>query len=114
MLADHPRLCRGYGKKVFEIKPDIDWNKGHAVLWLLERLGLDRPEVLPLYIGDDITDEDAFHMLAGRGLTIVVRDHETRQTAADFAVTDTQDVKRLLEMLASIVAEAKEDDSRKR
>jgi len=107
VLADHPRLCRGYGKKVFEIKPDIDWNKGNAVLWLLERLGLDGQEVLPLYIGDDITDEDAFHVLAGRGLTIVVRDHETRQTAADFAVTDTKDVKRLLEMLSSMVNETK-------
>jgi trehalose-phosphatase len=51
VLTDHQNLCRGYGKKVFELKPDIDWNKGYAVLWLLERLGLDRPEVVPLYIG---------------------------------------------------------------
>jgi trehalose 6-phosphate phosphatase len=110
VLADHQNLCRGYGKKVFELKPDIDWNKGYAVLWLLERLGLDRPEVVPLYIGDDLTDEDAFQVLAGRGLSVVVRDHGTRQTAAEFAVTDTTDVKRFLEMLVSIAVDAQEAD----
>lgn len=110
VLAGHPSLCLGYGKKVFELKPDIDWNKGYAVLWLLDRLGLDRPEVIPLYIGDDLTDEDAFQVLAGRGLTVAVRDNETRQTAADFSVTDTTDVNRFLKMLASIAVEAQEAD----
>jgi trehalose 6-phosphate phosphatase len=110
VLAGHPSLCRGFGKKVFELKPDIDWNKGYAVLWILERLRLDRPEIIPLYIGDDLTDEDAFHVLAGRGLTVAVRDHETRQTAADFAVNDTTDVKRFLEMLVSIPVDAQEAD----
>lgn len=114
VLTGHPRFCRGYGKKVFEIKPDIDWNKGRAILWLLDRLGLDRPEVVPLYVGDDITDEDAFHVLAGRGLSVVVRDHETRQTAADFAVTDTKDVKRFLDMLASIAGEPQVAGGKKR
>jgi trehalose 6-phosphate phosphatase len=110
VLAGHPRLCRGHGKKVFEIKPDIDWNKGYAVLWLLERLGLDEREVLPLYIGDDLTDEDAFQALAGRGICVVVRDHGTRQTAADYTVTDTEDVRRFLEMLALIAIDEKEVD----
>ncbi len=112
LLADHPSLCRGYGKKVFELKPDIAWNKGYAVLWLLERFGLDRLEVIPVYIGDDLTDEDAFQVLAGRGLTVVVRDNGTRQTAADFAVTDTRDVKRFLEMLASIAVDTQEAEGR--
>ena len=48
---EHSRLRKGSGKKVFELQPDIDWNKGKALLWLLERLELDRSEVLPLYIG---------------------------------------------------------------
>jgi trehalose-phosphatase len=89
---------------VFEIRPDIEWNKGEAVLWLLQRLARERPGLAPLYVGDDITDEDAFRVLAGRGLCIAVRHDESRQTAADYAVADTQDVKRLLEMLAAIAA----------
>jgi len=99
VLADHPRLQLRHGKKVFEIQPDIEWDKGRAVLWILRRLGLDRAEVVPVYVGDDLTDEDAFQVLAGRGLCIAVRHDEARQTAADYTVAATQEVKRLLEML---------------
>jgi trehalose-6-phosphatase len=48
------------GKMVYEIQPKIDWDKGEAVLYLLEGLDLDREDVVPIYLGDDITDEDAF------------------------------------------------------
>jgi trehalose 6-phosphate phosphatase len=47
--------------QVFEVRPVIDWNKGKAVEFLLESLGLNESEdVLPIYGGDDRTDEDAF------------------------------------------------------
>lgn len=47
--------------QVLEVRPVIDWNKGKAVEFLLESLGLaDCERVLPIYIGDDRTDEDAF------------------------------------------------------
>jgi trehalose-phosphatase len=47
--------------QVFEVRPVIDWNKGKAVEFLLESLGLNESEdVLPIYVGDDKTDEDAF------------------------------------------------------
>jgi hypothetical protein len=45
----------------------VDWNKGHALLHLLAAMGLDGlDDVLPIYIGDDRTDEDAFKALKGR------------------------------------------------
>jgi len=47
--------------QVLEIRPVIDWNKGKAVEFLLESLSLsNRNDVLPIYVGDDKTDEDAF------------------------------------------------------
>lgn len=47
--------------QVLEVRPLIDWNKGKAVEFLLELLGLSqREDVLPIYVGDDQTDEDAF------------------------------------------------------
>jgi alpha,alpha-trehalase len=103
VLAEHPRLHKGGGKKVFELQPDIEWNKGHAVLWLLQQLGLDRPKIVPFYIGDDVTDEDAFRALAGRGVCVAVRDGGTRQTAADYALADVGEVQRFLGVLSAMV-----------
>jgi trehalose 6-phosphate phosphatase len=57
------RLRRTGGKKVIELRPNIDWDKGRAIRWLLTKIGLDGPDVLPIYLGDDLTDEDAFHAL---------------------------------------------------
>lgn len=102
-LSKHRSLRKGHGKKVFRIQPDIDWNKGQAVLWLLERLPHHRPDVYPIYVGDDVTDEDAFRALAGRGLCLIVRDHEVRPTAAEYALVGVADVKRFLELLLTCV-----------
>ncbi|MFZ2648766.1 MAG: trehalose-phosphatase [Burkholderiaceae bacterium] len=104
VLAEHPRLKRGHGKKVFELQPDIDWNKGQAVRWLLERLAAKRGASVPIYIGDDITDEHAFHALAGRGVCVAVRDGGMRQTAAELALADVDDVKRFVDMLSAIAS----------
>ena len=62
------------GKMVYELQPNLDWDKGKAVMHLLAALGLDGDDVVPLYVGDDITDEDAFATLAGRGIGILVAD----------------------------------------
>ena len=63
------------GKMVIEVLPSIDWNKGKCLSWVLDkyRQGIasgigdqnDKTgnvafEPIVLYIGDDVTDEDAF------------------------------------------------------
>ncbi len=105
ILADHDTLRVTPGKMVYEIQPKLDWHKGKAVLWLLEALDLNGPEVVPLYFGDDITDEDAFRALEDRGIGVyVVGDTEEAQadrpTAADYKVEDTEAVSALLDALA--------------
>jgi len=100
VAAQHSNLRKGHGKKVFELQPDIEWHKGRAVLWLLQALKLDSPEVLPLYVGDDLTDEDAFKALRERGVGVVVRD-EPRPTAARYALENTGEVGSFLALLAS-------------
>jgi trehalose-phosphatase len=105
--ARHPRLRKGHGKKVFRLQPDIEWDKGHAMLWLLDRFGLNRPEVLPVYVGDDITDEDAFRELRGRGVSVVVRGEDDRRpTLAHYALADVGEVQRFLEMMTAIAPES--------
>ena len=83
IVAADDRLKKAHGKKVFEIRPDIDWDKGKALLFLLEALGLDRPDVVPIYIGDDVTDEDAFRELVDRGIGFLVSE-TPRPTKAHF------------------------------
>ncbi len=108
VAARHPRLRRGQGKKVLRLQPDLDWDKGHAVLWLLARLDLDRPEVLPVYIGDDVTDEDALEALRERGVGIVVQGEDAaRPTAARYALADPEDVRRFLEWLLARAPEGR-------
>ncbi len=91
------------GKKIFELRPDIDWDKGKAILFLMEKLQWDAPDALPIYIGDDLTDEDAFRALRSRGIGIVVRDEEARPTLADYALEDPTEVERFLGDLAKLL-----------
>jgi trehalose 6-phosphate phosphatase len=104
VAAAHPRLRRTGGKKVFELRPDVDWDKGKAVLWLLQVLGADHPGVLPIYVGDDETDEDAFRAIRERGLGVVVRgEADDRPTAARYALRGTEDARDFLRLLTGIV-----------
>jgi trehalose-phosphatase len=81
-----------FGKMVVDIRPNVEWNKGYAVRWLLERFSSQTP--YPILIGDDTTDEDAFAALAGQALTIRVG--EPQKTAARFWVPDVCAVRAFL------------------
>jgi alpha,alpha-trehalase len=100
VLADFPKLRKSSGKKVYELQPKIDWHKGKALLWLLQAVRMDEHDVLPLYIGDDTTDEDAFEVLGDRGIGIVVA-KGPRPTAARYSVEDPDAVQTFLEALTS-------------
>lgn len=104
VLEQHPDLRRADGKEVVELRPDLDWDKGHAVLHLLGALP-DGGETVPVYVGDDLTDEDAFQAIRGRGLGIVVRGDEDRPTAADYRLDDTGAVADFLDDLAGLLDE---------
>jgi trehalose 6-phosphate phosphatase len=106
MLAEHPdELKMTPGKMVYEVQPKIEWDKGRAVLYLLEVLGLDRDDVVPMYLGDDVTDEHAFEALGGRGVGVFVGDVddpevEGRTTAADYTLRSVDEVEKFLDGLA--------------
>ncbi|PSS26283.1 Trehalose-phosphate phosphatase [Actinidia chinensis var. chinensis] len=75
VLGEYKEFRVSKGKMVFEIRPDMEWDKGHALNYLLDTLGYgSSSDVLPLYIGDDRTDEDAFKAIRnrGKGFPIVV------------------------------------------
>ncbi|KAJ0412853.1 hypothetical protein ATCC90586_002483 [Pythium insidiosum] len=105
-LVLHPQLRCNEGKMVYEFKPKMDWNKGKALVWLLQALGLDEHEdVFTIYIGDDTTDEDAFDVFRTKpnrkGVGIIVTDH-SKSTGASFTLHDTQEVYQFLNRLADL------------
>jgi alpha,alpha-trehalase len=102
VAARHRELRRIEGKKVYELLPDIEWDKGKAVMWLLKALGLDSRSggIRPIYIGDDTTDEDAFRAIEQRGIGILVSD-QSQPTAASYSLRDPAEVERFLRALAA-------------
>jgi len=90
------------GKKVFEIRPALEWDKGKVVLWLLARweFSLKDKPILPIYIGDDVTDEDAFRALKNKGLSIFVG--EKGNSKAKYYLKDTEEVTELLRLIADL------------
>ncbi|XP_057533393.1 probable trehalose-phosphate phosphatase D [Amaranthus tricolor] len=101
VLSDYPKLKMTYGRKVLEIKPTIKWDKGKALEFLLQALGYAKSKnVLPIYIGDDKTDEDAFKVLKKRkqGFGILVSKFP-KETSAAFTLQDPTEVKCFLQRL---------------
>ncbi|MFA7430954.1 MAG: trehalose-phosphatase [Rhodospirillaceae bacterium] len=89
------------GKKVFEFQPDVDWDKGKCVLFLLDALNLNDGAHVPMFFGDDVTDEDAFLALQNSGVCVVVAEDDDpgRITAAHFRVADPGELVHLLRRL---------------
>ncbi len=82
-------------KKALEVRPYFNWNKGSAVRWILLH---EDPASLPIYIGDDKTDENPFKALKDRGVTIRVG--YDRYSSAGYFVKDHYEVVRFLSFLA--------------
>lgn len=87
------------GKQVIEFVPDIFWDKGLCLRALLACLSGEGQALFPVYIGDDVTDEDAFRVLdPDSGLSVVVAEDE-RESAAEFRLRDVPAVRSFLEQL---------------
>ena len=86
-------------KKVLELKPNIKWDKGMYCLYMLRRFDQEAQKILPIYIGDDRTDETAFKALKGKGITVFVRG-ERKTSLAQYYVNSTNEVKNFLQLIA--------------
>lgn len=96
--AQTPNLRKKNGKKIFELQPDVAWDKGRAIQWLMETLDLTPPQVVPMYLGDDTTDEDAFRALADKGITIRIG-VEDAMTQAQYTLPHTRAVDEFFQAL---------------
>lgn len=90
------------GKKVLEVRPPIAIDKGSAVTALAQRLHALEGEATAVFLGDDVTDEDAFRALRSRStraVTVRVTHGEDVETAAELVVRDPEAVREFLEWL---------------
>lgn len=100
------------GRKVIELRPNIEWDKGTTLDWLLEHIegsdnATDSDPMLPIYVGDDITDEDAFDAVQFDGVGIVVRHPEDgdRPSASLFSLENPSAVCEFVRRLAADLEE---------
>lgn len=89
------------GKKVYEIRPPVDWDKGKAIAWLIARCRETRGKegALPVYLGDDLTDEDGFKVIEKNNGISVFIGAEDSQTVARHFLKSPEEVTELLKML---------------
>jgi trehalose 6-phosphate phosphatase len=106
--AEAAGLATHWGRKVLEVRPPVELNKGKGIDRLLRHADVDHA----LYAGDDLTDVDAFRALRaavedGRlrsALCVGVRSDETPATLeeeADLLVDGPIGVRTVLQQLAA-------------
>jgi trehalose 6-phosphate phosphatase len=92
------------GREVIELRPNVDWDKGKTLRWVIDHLreAQSAGPLLPIYVGDDITDEDAFDAVRQDGIPILVRHNEDgdRATAALFVLDSPAKVGEFTDRLA--------------
>ncbi|RDH78182.1 trehalose-phosphatase [Mycolicibacterium moriokaense] len=112
IIANRDGLRVTGGRMVYELRPDVDWDKGKTVEWILDRID-GASLVLPIYIGDDITDEDAFDAIRHKGIGVAVRHPETgdRRSAGRYSLADPTAVCMFLGRLNCQLAEEQDRDN---
>ena len=96
--TDAPHLRAAHNKMVVEALP-VAASKGEAVRALSSAAGA---AFMPVYFGDDCTDEDAFAALLARGVGVLVG--EARPSLARWRVESPAAVARILIALAKVLA----------
>ena len=102
MIDKYPGHKLGEGKKIVEIRPDIEWHKGKAIEWIMDALKLSsKNNIIPLFIGDDVTDEDGFKAIKQMGVGILVGGHG-QETAAKYGLKNVFQVREFFKKLIDI------------
>jgi trehalose 6-phosphate phosphatase len=90
-----PQIQLKHGKLVWELRPDLGWNKGSAVIRLMAKFKIGAGAVF--FLGDDESDDDVFHVLP-RGVTFAVGERAAPEAA--FRCRSPEDVAALLTWMA--------------
>jgi trehalose 6-phosphate phosphatase len=91
-------------KKIWEIRPPLDWDKGKAVEFIGAKIKADLnfSRLLTVYLGDDATDEDAFKILRRPEGWGVYVGGENKKSAAGCYLNSPAEVEELLGRLIDL------------
>lgn len=104
VASAHQHLQVGAGKQVRDLRPDVEWDKGAALRWILDQEPDPPGGVVAVYAGDDVTDEDAFREVREQGIGLVVEGEEDRPTRAHYRVRDPAEMQQVLAAVAAMLA----------
>ena len=95
------------GKKVYEVRPAVDWDKGKAIDLLIDIYGKPKTKrrLLPVFLGDDQTDEDGFKAIDKHGGISIFVGEETRGSRARYYLKSPAEVGQFLSMLGEHAAD---------
>jgi trehalose-phosphatase len=109
-LFDSPTRYRLlHGKRVFDFRLDVAWDKGHALQAIRRTL---KGAWTSVFVGDDATDEEAFETIGPRALTM--RIGRVRSSAAQYLMRDRVQIDTFLDALARRPAGGPPPEERRR
>ena len=84
----------------FEFRPDIGWTKGEFAQYVIGHLKLKgSKQPLAIYVGDGITDEDAFRVLKN---DITVRVEKDKNSAAQYYIENQKEINKFLKYILAL------------
>jgi len=100
-IAAQNNLRLDHSMKTIELRPEINWDKGNSAIFAEEYFNKKMGKrLIPIYIGDSLTDEDAFLAIREHGITI--RIGKNAGSAAEWYIEDQEEVALFLKWLLSL------------
>lgn len=100
-IVEQHKLRLDHNLMTFELRPEIDWDKGDSVIFAEKHFNKKTgKKFMPIYIGDGLTDEDAFNVLKENGIAILVG--ETKTSTAKWYMHDQKEVGLFMKWLLSL------------
>lgn len=104
------------GKKVYEIRPALAWDKGKAIKMLMKMYGKGgrKSQLLPVYIGDDVTDEDGFKVIENyeNGISVFVGERDHPSSACYFLESPAEVATFLSMLLEQVQRDSRQGNKR--